>query len=85
MKTEKVLEVVHEVGILACMLLFIWIGGNLMKSYNNDGDFLPILGGFVLMLVGAIVILKSPSRWRERHAIYVSTAAERYSAESSKA
>lgn len=69
--TEKALDVMHEAGILACMLVFVVTGALLMLSYANDGDFLPVLGGFVSMGIGAAVLLRTPGRfraWREQWA-----------------
>ncbi|HVL87917.1 MAG TPA: hypothetical protein VM681_07955 [Candidatus Thermoplasmatota archaeon] len=62
------LDVVHEIGILAVMLLFIWIGGTMMQSYAGFGDFLPVLAGFALMITGAIVVVRTPHRLRKRSA-----------------
>lgn len=60
--TEKALAVMREVGILACMLLFVVSGALLMLRYANDGDFLPVLAGFVAMGVGAAIVLRTPKR-----------------------
>lgn len=62
--TEKALAILREVGILSCMMLFVVSGALLMLRYANDGDFLPILAGFVAMGVGAVIVLKTPARVR---------------------
>jgi hypothetical protein len=67
-KTETALDVMHEAGILVCMLLFVVSGALLMLRYANDGDFLPVLAGGACMGVGAAVLLRTPGRfrrWRE--------------------
>ena len=69
-KTEKALDIMHEAGILTCMLLFVVSGAMLMLRYGNDGDFLPILGGFTVMAIGAALLLRTPGRfkaWKEQH------------------
>lgn len=63
-KTEKALDIMHEAGILTCMLLFVISGALLMLRYGNDGDFLPILGGFTAMGIGAAILLRTPGRFR---------------------
>ena len=49
-KTEQALDIMHEAGILCCMLLFVISGALLMLRYANDGDALPIFGGFTSKL-----------------------------------
>ena len=69
-KTESALDILHEVGILACMLLFVVSGALLMLRYQGDGDFLPVLGGFVCMAIGAALLMRTPGRfagWRKAH------------------
>lgn len=66
--TEKVLDVIHEIGILAVMLLFIYTGGVMMQSYAGFGDFLPVAAGLALMITGAIVVVRTPQRLRRRTA-----------------
>lgn len=63
-KTENALDIMHEVGILACMVIFVVSGALLMLRYANDGDFLPILAGFAAMGIGATVLLRTPGRFR---------------------
>ncbi|HEV8361834.1 MAG TPA: hypothetical protein VGR28_15400, partial [Candidatus Thermoplasmatota archaeon] len=46
------------------MLLFTISGALLMLRYANDGDPLPILGGFVCMAIGATILLRTPGRFR---------------------
>lgn len=70
-KTEQALDILHEVGLLTCMLFFVASGALLMLSYQNDGDALPVFGGFTSMLIGAAVLLRTPGRfgaWRQRWA-----------------
>lgn len=62
-KTENALDILHECGILACMLLFVVSGALLMLRYANDGDFLPIAGGFLAMAIGAGILLRTPGRF----------------------
>jgi hypothetical protein len=64
-KTQQALDVLHECGILVCMLLFVVSGALLMLRYANDGDALPILGGFVSMGIGAALLLRTPGRVRQ--------------------
>jgi hypothetical protein len=63
-KTEKALDIMHEAGILCCMLLFVISGALLMLRYANDGDALPIFGGFTCMAIGAAVLLRTPGRFK---------------------
>ena len=70
-KTETALDIMHEAGILCCMLLFVVSGALLILRYANDGDALPIFGGFASMGVGAGLLLGTPGRfraWKERTA-----------------
>lgn len=69
-KTETALDIMHEAGILCCMLLFVVSGAMLMLRYANDGDALPIFGGFAAMGIGAAVLLRTPGRFRKWHAVW---------------
>jgi hypothetical protein len=74
--TEKALDIMHEAGILCCMLLFVITGGMLSMRYANDGDFLPLLTGFVCMAIGATVMLRTPGRFRKWAAIREGSGAD---------
>jgi hypothetical protein len=69
-KTEHALDIMHEAGILCCMLLFVISGALLMLRYGDDGDVLPIAGGFGSMAIGAAVLLRTPGRFRAWHRMW---------------
>ncbi|MCA1812783.1 MAG: hypothetical protein LC624_02395 [Halobacteriales archaeon] len=69
-KTEHALDIMHEAGILCCMLLFVVSGAMLMLRYANDGDALPIFGGFAAMGIGAATLLRTPGRFRKWHGMW---------------